>query len=61
MYIVTQAEQHAGNAVCSADLDQAVPSFFRSEITPDAVAQLVHDILQAAGDARQTANTGGPP
>lgn len=51
-YVVTQAEQHAGNAVCNADLDKAVPSFFRGEITTEAAATLVHDILQAAGEAR---------
>jgi hypothetical protein len=64
MYTVTQDEQNAAVAICSADLDQAVPSFFRSEITADAVAQLVHDILQAAGDARAAtaaATPGGTP
>lgn len=51
-YVVTHAEQSAANKVCNADLDKAVPRFFRSQITPEAAAELVHDILQAAGDAR---------
>lgn len=54
-YRVTKEEQHAGNAVCNADLDKSVPSFFRGEITPDAAATLVHDILLAAGQARMIA------
>lgn len=54
-YAVTKEEQHAANAVCNADLDKAVPRFFRSQITPEAAAELVHDILQAAGDARAAA------
>lgn len=54
-YVVTKEEQSAGNKVCNADLDKAVPSFFRGEITTDDAAQLVHDILLAAGQARMTA------
>lgn len=54
-YTVTKEEQHAANAVCNADLDKAVPRFFRSEISTDAAATLVHDILLAAGQARMVA------
>jgi len=54
-YVVTKEEQHAGNAVCNADLDKAVPRFFRSQISAEAAAELVHDILLAAGQARMVA------
>ena len=56
--MASQAQYNAATAavatIIQADIDQDVPSFFQSEISPEMIQQIATDTAKAAVDAALT-------